>query len=355
MNPVLLKPTGERSSQVIVMGRPLETQQAADYQKAKAGLVDVVDASAGRAPLEVRRGDLRGRRQPGRDQPARPRPREPGPGRRVPAFPRWWSATSIGAACSPTSTARWRCCPRTCAGASRASSSTGSGATPNCSATPWTSWRPAAVSPRWVSCPTFPVWCSMPRTPCTGCSTPAPSRPPPAAGGSTWWCSACPDCPTSPTSILSSSSPDVAVRFVDHPSEFGDPDLVVLPGTKSTVSDLEWLRAGGLLEALEARRAGPSPPVVLGVCGGFQMLGRAIEDPDAVESSVPSVPGLGWLPVVTRFVAMKTTQLRTGYSPEGSAVTRLRDPPRPDRAAGRVGAVALVRAGWRRGKHRERP
>ena len=115
--------------------------------------------------------------------------------------------------------------------------------------------------------------------------------------------------------------PGVAVRFVDHPSAFGDPDLVVLPGTKSTVSDLEWLRAGGLLEALEARRAGPSPPVVLGVCGGFQMLGRAIEDPDAVESSVPSVPGLGWLPVVTRFVAMKTTRLRTGYSPEGSAVT----------------------------------
>jgi adenosylcobyric acid synthase len=112
----------------------------------------------------------------------------------------------------------------------------------------------------------------------------------------------------------------VAVRFVDHPSAFGDPDLIVLPGTKATVADLEWVRASGLLEVMQARRRASSPPVVLGVCGGFQMLGRTIEDPDAVESVVPSVPGLGWLPLVTRFVAEKTTRLRAGSGPGGAPV-----------------------------------
>ena len=112
----------------------------------------------------------------------------------------------------------------------------------------------------------------------------------------------------------------VAVRFVDHPSAFGDPDLIVLPGTKSTMADLEWVRASGLLEVMQARRLAASPPVVLGVCGGFQMLGRSIADPDAVESAVPSAPGLGWLPLVTRFAAHKTTRLREGSGPGGAPV-----------------------------------
>jgi adenosylcobyric acid synthase len=112
----------------------------------------------------------------------------------------------------------------------------------------------------------------------------------------------------------------VAVRFVDHPSAFGDPDLIVLPGTKSTVADLEWVRSSGLLEVMQARRRAASPPVVLGVCGGFQMLGRAIEDPDAVESRLPSVRGLGLLPLVTTFEAEKTTRLRQGTGPGGAAV-----------------------------------
>jgi adenosylcobyric acid synthase len=112
----------------------------------------------------------------------------------------------------------------------------------------------------------------------------------------------------------------VAVRFVDHPSALGDPDLVVLPGTKSTVADLEWVRSSGLLAAIETRRRGAMPPVVLGVCGGFQMLGRTIEDPGAVESAVPSTPGLGWLPLVTRFAADKTTRLRQSTDRGGSLV-----------------------------------
>jgi adenosylcobyric acid synthase len=112
----------------------------------------------------------------------------------------------------------------------------------------------------------------------------------------------------------------VAVRFVDHPSAFGDPDLIVLPGTKSTVADLEWVRASGLLEVMTARRAAAVPPVVLGLCGGFQMLGRTIEDPDAIESLRPAVPGLGWLPLSTWFEAEKTTRLREGTGPGGAPV-----------------------------------
>jgi adenosylcobyric acid synthase len=134
----------------------------------------------------------------------------------------------------------------------------------------------------------------------------------------------------------------VAVRFVDHPSAFGDPDLIVLPGTKSTVADLEWVRASGLLEVMEARRRAASPPVVLGVCGGFQMLGRTIEDPDAVESRLPSVRGLGLLPLVTRFAAEKTTRLR-GDRPGRRRGVGVRDPPRPEHGPGGVGAVAAAR------------
>jgi adenosylcobyric acid synthase len=114
--------------------------------------------------------------------------------------------------------------------------------------------------------------------------------------------------------------PGVAVRFVDHPSAFGDPDLVVIPGTKSTVSDLGWLRSSGILDVLEARRRAPTPPSVLGICGGFQMLGGTIEDPDGVESPEPSTPALGWLPLVTHFEVAKTTRLRSGTGPSGASL-----------------------------------
>ena len=66
----------------------------------------------------------------------------------------------------------------------------------------------------------------------------------------------------------------MAVRFVDHPGALGDPDLVVLPGTKATVADLDWLRRRGFDEPL-SRVSEP----VLGICGGYQMLGRRINDP----------------------------------------------------------------------------
>lgn len=112
--------------------------------------------------------------------------------------------------------------------------------------------------------------------------------------------------------------PAVSVRFVDHPSSLGDPDLVVLPGTKATVDDLAWLRAVGFDAALDALRrdvSGPvrrDSPLVLGICGGYQMLGTRIEDPGSVESASGSVDGLGLLDVRTVFLVDKRTRQRRG-------------------------------------------
>jgi adenosylcobyric acid synthase len=92
------------------------------------------------------------------------------------------------------------------------------------------------------------------------------------------------------------------VRFVDRPEELADAGLVVLPGTRATVRALEWLRERGLADAV-GRRAAEGRPV-LGVCGGFQLLGERIDD--EVESQAGTVPGLGLLPVRVRFAREKT-------------------------------------------------
>ena len=108
------------------------------------------------------------------------------------------------------------------------------------------------------------------------------------------------------------AEPAVQVRWVTGPDALGDPDLVVIPGTRATVDDLRWLRATGLAAAIDALRSTPlQPPTILGICGGFQMLGERINDPDAVESSDPHASGLGWLPVHTVFEADKLTRLIT--------------------------------------------
>jgi adenosylcobyric acid synthase len=99
--------------------------------------------------------------------------------------------------------------------------------------------------------------------------------------------------------------PGVVVRFVDDASDLAPADIVVLPGTKSTISDLGWLRGSGIAAAL-AERARERRPI-LGICGGCQMLGARVEDPYSVESSEPAAMGLEILPIVTRFERTKTT------------------------------------------------
>jgi adenosylcobyric acid synthase len=104
--------------------------------------------------------------------------------------------------------------------------------------------------------------------------------------------------------------PDVDVVFVSDPRALGDADLVVLPGTRATIADLAWLRSRGLDRAVLAHVAAGKP--LLGICGGFQMLGNVIRDPDGVEGTVPEVAGLGLLDVETSFAAAKTLRLPQG-------------------------------------------
>lgn len=111
--------------------------------------------------------------------------------------------------------------------------------------------------------------------------------------------------------------PSVRLRLVDRPGDLGRPDLVVLPGTKATVADLAWLRRSGLAEAVTAlarptTTAGPrARTTVLGICGGYQMLGRAVAD--GVESPEPVVvEGLGLLDVMTTFEPLKVTRRVAG-------------------------------------------
>jgi adenosylcobyric acid synthase len=104
--------------------------------------------------------------------------------------------------------------------------------------------------------------------------------------------------------------PGVTVRFTASPAELAAADLVVVPGTKATVSDLGWLHGRGL-DAVLADRAAAGRPI-LAICGGYQMLGTVIYD--GVESHADVAPGLGLLPVVTRFAAAKTLARPAGYA-----------------------------------------
>lgn len=99
--------------------------------------------------------------------------------------------------------------------------------------------------------------------------------------------------------------PGVVVRFVEQPNELAGTDLVVLPGSKSTISDLGWLRRSGIASAIAERAARGEP--ILGLCGGCEMLGREVLDPERVESDDTAAEGLGLLPLLTRFQRTKVT------------------------------------------------
>ncbi|TYP84752.1 cobyric acid synthase [Blastococcus xanthinilyticus] len=98
------------------------------------------------------------------------------------------------------------------------------------------------------------------------------------------------------------AEPGVLVRYATRPEELADADLVVLPGTRATVADLAWLRRTGLADGVLRRAAAGTP--VLGICGGHQMLARTITDD--VESRAGTVPALGLLPADVRFAREKT-------------------------------------------------
>ena len=105
--------------------------------------------------------------------------------------------------------------------------------------------------------------------------------------------------------------PGVALRFTQSPADVASADLVVLPGTKATVDDLAWLRERGLAAALAERVRRDQP--VLGICGGYQMLGKGIFDD--VESGAGEVEALGILPVETVFERDKLLARPRGFAP----------------------------------------
>jgi adenosylcobyric acid synthase len=92
-------------------------------------------------------------------------------------------------------------------------------------------------------------------------------------------------------------------------------DFIIIPGTKSTIADLRWLRETGLASWIVERHRGGA--VVIGVCGGYQMLGRTISDPAGVESNDGEVEGLGLLPAVTTMQRQKQTRAVAGVTPGG--------------------------------------
>lgn len=107
------------------------------------------------------------------------------------------------------------------------------------------------------------------------------------------------------------AEPGVVVRFTESPAEVTGADLVIVPGTKATVEDLRWLRSRGLDQALRARAEGSQP--LIGICGGYQMLGGRIVD--EVESTTGEVAALGLLPVETAFSPDKLLGNPTGTAP----------------------------------------
>src|SRR5690606_7653223 len=107
--------------------------------------------------------------------------------------------------------------------------------------------------------------------------------------------------------------PHVEVRFASAPDDLADADVVVLPGTRATLADLRWLRRSGLADEV-VRLAGRGAEV-LGICGGFQMLGRQVQDPYGVEGEAGDrEDGLGLLEVSTLLEREKVVRLVEGHA-----------------------------------------
>ncbi|UYZ01030.1 cobyric acid synthase [Peribacillus frigoritolerans] len=109
--------------------------------------------------------------------------------------------------------------------------------------------------------------------------------------------------------------PGVGVRLVSSVHELGNPDLLILPGTKNTMEDLEWLKRMGFDRAIDERRK--QGTMIFGICGGFQMLGTELFDPDAIEGDGENAEGLSLLPVETVFQAEKKTVQMEGVLSAG--------------------------------------
>ena len=97
---------------------------------------------------------------------------------------------------------------------------------------------------------------------------------------------------------------NVSIRYIFNEGSFGNPDLLIIPGTKNTIDDLRALKASGLFDKIvEYENHG----LILGICGGYQILGKELRDPHGIESEVKKIQGLGLLPIETEFTKEKRT------------------------------------------------
>ena len=100
--------------------------------------------------------------------------------------------------------------------------------------------------------------------------------------------------------------PRVNLFYTNNTSDIQQADIIILPGTKATLDDLMELRRNGCAQAIQ--RAHREGKMVVGICGGYQMLGQTVEDPDGIEGNITRLPGLGLLPIQTKMTPEKTTR-----------------------------------------------
>ncbi|HEY6329998.1 MAG TPA: cobyric acid synthase [Blastocatellia bacterium] len=103
--------------------------------------------------------------------------------------------------------------------------------------------------------------------------------------------------------------PDIALYYAREPGQSRSADVLIIPGTKSTIPDLLWLRANGWEDPIRSHVSSGKP--LIGICGGFQMLGSSVRDPHRTESDIESVPGLGLLDITTVLAREKITRQAT--------------------------------------------
>ncbi|HCM21180.1 MAG TPA: cobyric acid synthase, partial [Porphyromonadaceae bacterium] len=112
-------------------------------------------------------------------------------------------------------------------------------------------------------------------------------------------------------------TPGVNLYYTDRPEELAKADIIVLPGSKNTLSDLRTLHEKGLAQAITAHHRAGKP--LYGICGGYQMMGAEMRDPDGVEGDIASLPGLGILPVTTTLAGGKQTRRCSFVFTDGGA------------------------------------
>ncbi|MDJ0697371.1 cobyric acid synthase CobQ [Mastigocoleus sp. MO_188.B34] len=118
------------------------------------------------------------------------------------------------------------------------------------------------------------------------------------------------------------AEPSVSIRYLSPKHELGHPDAVILPGTKTTIADLILMQKTGMAEALQNYAAAGG--TILGICGGFQMMGQMIADPEGIEGQAGRYQGLNLLPIKTVITGQKIArqrQITSNYPQEGLPVT----------------------------------